>query len=201
MKMKKLKDLKGRYGSKDISNLVAFAQDAPIMLQDNQNYQLDKSGKTIHIYGVERGIEGYEINYAEDYVKIGNVRATKSGIEIDFSAKGIEKIILHNDAYRESAREAVRRNPYGGRESLESRTSVGSGESRGGGESNGESRGYSGGESRGESRGESNGESRGLSSGESRGESNGESRGYSGGESRGLSSGESRGESNGESRW
>ena len=181
MKMKKLKDLKGRYGSKDISNLVAFAQDAPIMLQDNQNYQLDKSGKTIHIYGIERGIEGYEINYAEDYVKIGNVRATKSGIEIDFSAKGIEKIILHNDAYRESAREAVRRNPYGGRESLESRTSVGSGESRGGGESNGESRGYPGGESRGES------------NGESRGESNGESRGYSGGESRG--------ESNGESRW
>ena len=164
MKMKKLKDLKGRYGSNDISNLVAFAQDAPIMLQDNQNYQLDKSGKTIHIYGVERGIEEYRISGVKDYACIGKVSATKSGIEIDFSAKGIEKIILHKEAYRESVGEEVMRNTYGGRESLESRTSVGSGESRGGGESNGESRGYSGGELR----GYSGGESRGESSGESR---------------------------------
>ena len=197
MKMKELKDLKGTYGSNDISNLVAFARDAPIMLQDDQNYHLNKCGTTVNIYGFERGIEEYRISCIEDYACIGKVSTTKYGIEIDFSAKGIEKIILHNDAYRESAREAVRRNPYGGRESLESRTSVGYGESRGGGEASGESRGLS----TGESRGESNGESRGYSGGESRGLSTGESRGESNGESRGYSGGESRGESNGESRW
>lgn len=186
--MKELKDLKGTYGSNDISDLVAFAQDAPVMLQDDQNYHLDKCGTIVHIYGSERGIEEYKISCAGDYVSIGNVSATKSGIEIDVKAVGIDKIILHNEAYSKTASETIARRTERNfdiiGESCNSGMCVNSGESRG----EGESRSYA----RQRKNAYSGGESRGWSGGESRGRSGGGSESYSGGESRGRSGGESR---------
>lgn len=172
--MKPLKDLKGTYGSKDISNLVDFTSKAPVQLPEGGQYHFEMDGSTVHVYGVRNGIKQYNIGNLGEGMSLSGIQTTNRGVEIGLSLGEVERIILHSEVFRGDL-------PTGGAGSLRSRLS---GESR----NDGESRGYTGGESR------NSGESRkSYNLGESR-QTSGESRtirrsSFGGGESRG---GESR---------
>lgn len=141
--MKPLRELKATYGSNDIADLVDFTRQAPVELPEGK-YHFEKDGATVHVYGVERGIDQYNIGALAEGTSLQGVKKTSSGVEIGLTLGGVEKIILHAKMYQGTTPKPRRKR----RESTSS-----SGESRG---TTGESRlsgysrsSYSGGESRG----------------------------------------------------
>jgi hypothetical protein len=129
--MKYLKDLKGNYGSSDISNLVEFIKIAPIQLPEDNEYFFEKLDETIHIYGIKEGIKKYFFtnNWDNNYLKY--ISITKEGIEMSLEYQGIEKIILHDKAcgkkMMSSPTKTLQQEAY--RESIESRGTKESSES------------------------------------------------------------------------
>jgi hypothetical protein len=93
-KFKPLKDLRGSYGSNDISQLVDFTSQANINLPESGNYFFEKQGNTIHVYGTREGISEYELPEQS-----GAVRVTSEGIELGYKAKGVERVVLHARPY------------------------------------------------------------------------------------------------------
>ncbi len=147
MVMKRLKELKGIYGHKDIGKLVEFTQKAPIKLPADEHYYFEKNGNVIDIYGTEEGIERYSISGLAAGMSLSGIVTTDEGIEINLSIGGIEKIVLHSEP-NDDLEDIVSQNRSSGysgggsssycgeSRNSESRSySCSSGESRGGGES------------------------------------------------------------------
>jgi hypothetical protein len=132
-KLKPLKDLKGSYGSQDISQLVDFTKGAGINLPESEVYFFEKKGNTVHIHGTSSGISEYELpNYS------GTVKVTSSGIELGYKFGGVEKVVLHTKPYSGNLakRTRIRTRATEGSDSSESRSGEGiSGTRYGSGES------------------------------------------------------------------
>jgi hypothetical protein len=103
--MKPLKDLKGDYASKEISDLVEFTSRAPIHLPENEKYHFEKHGTTVHIHGNKNGIKIYEISKLEKDMTLDGLKYTFNGVEINLKYGGVEKVILHSSPYQTTAQQ------------------------------------------------------------------------------------------------
>ncbi|MBI4919055.1 hypothetical protein HY837_03935 [archaeon] len=92
--MKKLNELKGTFGSKDIGELVDFVNKAPIKLPEDKRYHFEKDGKVVNVYCVDSGITQYTIDG-----KVNGVVTTSEGTEVRVAFGGVEKVVLHSVQY------------------------------------------------------------------------------------------------------
>ena len=94
--MKSLKDLKGTYSSKDISNLVDFTSEAPLKLPENGTYRFEKQGTVVHIYGVHEGIKEYEIGDIPDSMTFNGIKQSDLGVVVKLHWEDIDSVFLHS---------------------------------------------------------------------------------------------------------
>ncbi|MFH1401170.1 MAG: hypothetical protein ABIH41_06655 [Nanoarchaeota archaeon] len=104
--MKPLKDLTATYGSKEITDLVGFANQAPVELPESARYHFEKEGSTVHVYGVEAGIKAYRIGEVPQGMTLRGIQTTQRGVEIDLELGGVERIVLHSRVYQGQAQAA-----------------------------------------------------------------------------------------------
>ncbi len=98
--MKKLKELKGTFGSKDIGELVDFVNNAPIQLPEDKKYHFEKDGKVVNVYGVGSGITQYSMGTFEQGTRLKGIKPTSKGTTIYVKFGGIEQVILHSKPYK-----------------------------------------------------------------------------------------------------
>ena len=91
---KPLRELRGSYGSSDVSELVDFTRQANVHLPSSEAYFFEKQGNTVHVYGTAKGISQHEVPEGA-----GAVRVTSTGIELGIRLGGVEKVLLHSKPY------------------------------------------------------------------------------------------------------
>ena len=99
--MKQLDKLEGEVEKHDM-DLDNFLATAPILLDEKQEYRFEIDGNTVEIYGLSTGIKDYAIQRAG--VGLISDKNTEIGIEIKLSHKGIDKLVLHANAYKKNSR-------------------------------------------------------------------------------------------------
>lgn len=104
-----ISELSTQYDGKRIAALVEAATHAPIRLDSSQRYYIEMKGSTVHIYGMDRGIDAYDPTSTHaQQVSVTSVRATARGIELGVSGApgGVDSYVLHSDPYAPAGKKA-----------------------------------------------------------------------------------------------